>query len=301
MRLRRPLAAGAAIAAIAPAVVVGRASAAPAAPAPAPAAPAPAPAVTAPAPAPGPAASASAAAPAPAPVTPASALAAGQPFCGDVRAVVFPVATSIEGGPASYRAGSGPGEFAVKLTNTTAKPCLNIHPVVVLAGRDHVLTPTRIRMEFFDAGSGIWRSVAFERTEQGEAVGVFGGTGNAKATKSPRPAGEFGGFVLPGRASLTVPVRLAFPVQDTLADSVVANAAVVQRRGADGDWVGESADYRFSLLASEEQLYEAPVESDELAKTGARYDIGVLAAISALVAAGLVLLAGAHRLRSGRH
>ncbi|MGW2559101.1 hypothetical protein ACWCXB_07605 [Streptomyces sp. NPDC001514] len=216
-----------------------------------------------------------------------------QPVCGDVRATAFPVVAGIQGGPAAYRAGSGAGEFSVELVNTTAEPCRNIHPVVVLLGRDHVLTPARIRMEFYDQGRGIWRPVTFEQTDQGEAVGAFGG-GNTRES-------EFGGFTLPGRATLTIPVRLAFPAADTLADSVVANAAVVQRRGADGDWVGQSGDYTFSLLASEQQLYEEALpDPDELAPTGTQYDIGLAAAVSALVAAGLLLLVGARRLRSGR-
>ncbi|MFD7444641.1 hypothetical protein [Streptomyces sp. NPDC059909] len=215
-----------------------------------------------------------------------------QPVCGDVQAPVFPITARIQGGPAAYRAGSGPGEFSVVLVNTTAETCRNIYPVVVLLGRDHLLTPARIRMEFYDEGSRTWRPVTFEQTDQGEAVGAFGGA----ATR----ARGFGGFTVPGRATVTIPVRLAFPATDTLADTVVANAAVVQRRGADGDWVGQSDDYTFSLLASEEQLYEVPLDAEELAPTGTHYDIGLAAAVSALLAAGLLLLAGARRLRSGR-
>ncbi|MGW1886527.1 hypothetical protein [Streptomyces sp. NPDC001970] len=216
------------------------------------------------------------------------------PVCGDVRATDFPIATRIQGGPAAYRAGSGAAEFSVELVNTTAEPCRNIHPVVVLIGRDHVLTPTRIRMEFYDAVSRTWRPVAFERTDRGEAVGAFGGAHSRD--------GGFAGFTVPGRASVTIPVRLGFPAADTLADSVVANAAVVQRRGADGDWVGQSGDYAFSLLASEEQerLYESVPDTEELAPTGTQYGIGVAVAFGALFAAGLLLLAGARGLGSGR-
>ncbi|WP_351237268.1 hypothetical protein [Streptomyces sp. NPDC002133] len=216
------------------------------------------------------------------------------PVCGEVRVTGFPIATRIQGGPAAYRAGSGAGEFSVQLVNTTAEPCRNVHPVVVLVGRDHVLTPTRIRMEFYDAGGRTWRPVTFEQTDRGETVGAFGGARSRD--------GGFAGFTVPGRAGVTIPVRLGFPAADTLADSVVANAAVVQRRGADGDWVGQSGDYTFSLLASDEQerMYESAPDAEELAPTGTQYGIGLAVAFGALLAAGLLLLAGARRLRSGR-
>ncbi|WP_262005283.1 hypothetical protein [Streptomyces sp. FIT100] len=217
--------------------------------------------------------------------------AAQQPVCGDVRVSGFPIATRITGGPAAFRAGAGPGEFTVELTNTTARPCRSVHPVVVLTGRDHAVTPARVRMEFFDAGGGTWRQVVVEQTDHGEAVGAFG--------SESRAGGD--GFVVPGHATLAIPVRLAFPALDTLADSVVANAAVVQRRGLDGEWVGQSGDYRFRLLASEEQPYASRPPGEELAPTGTQPDIGLVAAVTALVAAGLLLLAGARRLRTGRH
>src|SRR5690606_18098223 len=51
------------------------------------------------------------------------------------------------------------------------------------------------------------------------------------------------GFTVgPGR-TLTVKVRLQF-TSAAVATEVVANAAVVQRRRDDGDWVGQSNDYR---------------------------------------------------------
>ncbi|MGW7362352.1 hypothetical protein ACWGI8_02750 [Streptomyces sp. NPDC054841] len=286
MRLRTALAAGAATAAIAPAVLAGPASANDAEPMP-----------------PEPAAPRSAGAlpePGGAPVD-------QQPACGDVLAPAFPVATRILAGPAEYRAGSAAGEFSIELTNTTAGACKNIHPVVVLAGRDQALTPDRIRMEYFDQSPGIWRPVTFEWTDQGEAVGALGAE-----------PGGFAGFALPARGTVTVRVRLAFPA-GAVADSVVANAAVVQRRGADGDWVGESNDYRFSLLAAEPTgsgdaaerqpgkepgtYGTATPRAHELAATGTayRYAIGLASAVGALLVGAVALRAGARRLRSGRH
>ncbi|MEJ8657505.1 hypothetical protein [Streptomyces sp. MS1.AVA.4] len=249
------------------------------------------------------------------------------PSCGDVGAAEFPVAARIVEGPAQYRAGAGAHEFSVELTNTTAEPCLNIHPVLVLTGQGRALTPDRIRMEFLDTGVQIWRPVTIEKTEQGEAVGAFGAG-----------AGGFAGLSLPARGIFTVRVRLGFPDRATAPDAVVANAAVVQRRGADGDWVGESNDYRFSILAAEptgpatepdsppdgnsetqstgasanpsgnasgdvsgtEDTGTTWQNGHELAATGAgpRYAIGLAAAGGALLAGSLVLLFGRRRLRS---
>jgi hypothetical protein len=58
--------------------------------------------------------------------------------------------------------------------------------------------------------------------------------------------------VAPG-ATLSVKVRLAV-TSDAVANDVVAHAAVVQRQGDDGDdgdWVGQSNDYRFRILEGE--------------------------------------------------
>ncbi|SDN38284.1 hypothetical protein [Streptomyces wuyuanensis] len=163
-----------------------------------------------------------------------------QPSCGDLNAVEFPIATRIVRGPEEYRAGGDAHEFSVELSNTTAQPCLNIHPVVVLAGQSRAIPPDRVRLEFFDGAARIWRPVTIEKTDQGEAVGAFGAG-----------SGGFAGLSLPAGGAFSVRVRLAFPDRTTAPDAVVANAAVVQRRGADGDWVGESNDYRFDILGPE--------------------------------------------------
>ncbi|MFE5299806.1 hypothetical protein [Streptomyces sp. NPDC056632] len=64
------------------------------------------------------------------------------------------------------------------------------------------------------------------------------------------PVPDFPGFAVPAGGTLTVPVRLAFRA-DATPDEVVVNAAVVQRRGDDGDWIGESGDYRLTIVPAD--------------------------------------------------
>ncbi|KQX52769.1 MULTISPECIES: hypothetical protein [unclassified Streptomyces] len=173
-------------------------------------------------------------APTPAPAVPAPAIPAPDPpapTCGTPATSGFPLDTKIHGGPVDYPAGGAPQEWRLDLTNTTDASCSGIHPVLVLTDRDRVLKPEQIRFEFYDEGSARWHPVAFEATEEAENVGAFAG---------------FGGFAVPAGRTLTVPVRLAFRAE-TAPDEVVVNAAIVQRRGADGDWVGESGDYRLTV------------------------------------------------------
>ncbi|WP_258564392.1 hypothetical protein [Streptomyces himalayensis] len=204
-------------------------SAAPATAAPATAAPAlGAPAAAAPAlGAPAAAARAMAAPPMAAPAGSSSAL---QPTCATANSGDFPIGTRVHGGPATYQAGGGRQEWLIDLTNTTGEACGNIHPVVVLVDERRSLQPQQVRLEFED--STRLRPVTFERTDQDENVGVFGE--------------DFGGFTVAPGATVTVRVRLSF-TEDAQPGSVVANAAVVQRRDDDGDWVGESNDYPFTI------------------------------------------------------
>ncbi|MFF5784052.1 hypothetical protein ACFY8P_03665 [Streptomyces sp. NPDC012693] len=237
------------------------------------------------------------------------------PVCGADSGGGFPLDTELHGGPADYVAGGPPQEWRLDLTNTTAAPCSGVHPVLVLTDRERALRPEQIRFEFYDAGAERWRPVAFEATEEAENVGAFTG---------------FGGFAVPPGKSLTVPVRLAFDA-GTAPDEVVVNAAVVQRRGTDGDWVGESGDYRLTVgpAAPDEPAAEptAPGTPDpsrppgtatrppaptadptapgvrppdlELAQTG-REEAEAYARAVAPLAAGLVLL-GAVLVRFRRH
>ncbi|MFE1908344.1 hypothetical protein ACFW96_32455 [Streptomyces gardneri] len=153
------------------------------------------------------------------------------PSCGDAPDGGFPLATRIHGGPDEYPAGGPLQAWKLDLTNDTEASCTGVHPVLVLTDRDRVLRPAQIRFEFYDEGSARWRPVVFESTEEAENVGVFT---------------DFGGFSVPAGRTVTVPVRLAFR-KDTAPDEVVVSAAVVQRRGADGDWIGASDEYRLTV------------------------------------------------------
>lgn len=146
----------------------------------------------------------------------------------DTRA--FPVKTRIHGGPNTFEAGGGFGTWYIDLTNTTAHTCGAIHPVVVLVDGKRALRPKQARMEFFEGEKP--HPVTFEKSDEDENVGAFDD--------------GFPGFTVgPGR-TVTVKVRLSV-TSDAVPNDVVANAAVVQRRGDDGNWVGESNDYRFRI------------------------------------------------------
>ncbi|MGX1369773.1 hypothetical protein RKD19_005132 [Streptomyces canus] len=158
---------------------------------------------------------------------PAPAVAAApHPCTPDGRS--FPLTTRIHGGPDTYEPGAGFGTWYLDLVNTTRHTCEGIHPVVVLVDERHALKPSQPRLEFYDGPRS--HAVRFEATDQDELVGVFGGAGLT---------------VGPGR-TLTVKVRLAV-AEDAVPNEVTANAAVVQRHGDDGDWVGQSNDYRFGI------------------------------------------------------
>ncbi|MFI9003645.1 hypothetical protein [Streptomyces sp. NPDC053541] len=184
----------------------------------------------------------------------ATAGAPAAPACGAAGDKDFPLTTRIHGGPEEYPAGGEPRTWSLDLTNTTAEPCRDVHPVLVLADRDKVLQPGQIRAEFYDAGARLWRPVAFERTERAESVGVFEGPELQAAPKRPTPVvpavPAFDGFAVPAGRTLTVPVRLAFGA-DAAPDEVTVSAAVVQRRGEDGDWVGESGAYRLTIAPAD--------------------------------------------------
>ncbi|MFJ3585265.1 LPXTG cell wall anchor domain-containing protein [Streptomyces sp. NPDC090127] len=186
------------------------------------------------------------------------------PTCGEATEPDFPIATRIHGGPRTYVPGDRFRTFEVDLTNTTAESCQGIHPVLALVDRDRVLQPGQIRMDFYDAGARRWRPVTFEATEEDESVGVFSdASGLSEASGLPDASGlsglselpglpgevvdrEFAGFVVPAGRTVTVPVRLAFR-EGAAPNEVVANAAIVQRHGDDGDWVGESGAYRLAI------------------------------------------------------
>jgi hypothetical protein len=165
--------------------------------------------------------------------------------CGDADSRDFPLKARIRGGPDTYDAGGGSGAWSVDLTNTTDRTCTDIHPVVVLVDERRVLRAAQPRLELYDGGRP--HPVRFETTDEHELVGPFDG---------------FPGFtVAPGR-TVTVRVRLALS-SDAAPNEVVARAAVVRRRGEDGDWVGQSNDYRFRVQAPDPApTSPAPVPPD---------------------------------------
>ncbi|MFI9819301.1 hypothetical protein ACIHFC_02315 [Streptomyces sp. NPDC052013] len=186
-------------------------------------------------------------------VVPAPARAASLaplPSCATAADRGFPLTTRIHGGPRTYTAGGGHGTWQLDLTNTTDRACAGIHPVVVLVDEARALQPSQAVLEFYDGG-GRPHPVRFVRTEEDELVGAL----------ADDRAGFRGFTVRPGR-TLRVKVRLAV-TSDAVANEVTANAAVVQRRAGDGEWVGQSNDYRFRVAAQEPGARQSPGESGE--------------------------------------
>ncbi|MEU1187840.1 hypothetical protein [Streptomyces sp. NPDC005859] len=191
---------------------------------------------------------------------PAPAHAEAGPGCAGPDGADFPLTTRLHGGPASYRAGGGYGTWYLDLTNTTRRTCDGIHPVVVLVDAGRTLKPSQAHLEFYADGRP--HPVRFEPTDEDELVGAFTdgptkgpATGPTKGPATGTATGQadgtdrFPGFTVgPGR-TLTVKLRLAL-TSDTAPNAVTANAAVVQRHGDDGDWVGQSNDYRFAVEAA---------------------------------------------------
>ncbi|MYY10765.1 hypothetical protein GT204_18080 [Streptomyces sp. SID4919] len=150
------------------------------------------------------------------------------PVPGTPRAGTFPLTTRIEGAPDVYRPGAPPESWTLGLVNTTGTGYRGVHPVVVLVDEDRTLRPEQVRLEFHD-GSG-WRAARTTRTGRDETVGVFDGDG----------------FTVPAHRTVPVRVRLAL-TRDAAPGEVTATAALVQRRGDDGEWVGESDPYTFGV------------------------------------------------------
>ncbi|MBH1932874.1 hypothetical protein I5Q34_00950 [Streptomyces sp. AV19] len=166
---------------------------------------------------------------------PVSASAGDRQECGDPGSPDFPIVSRLSGGPAVYERGADAPAWELDLRNDTGTGCRAVHPVVVLSDRSRALRPQDVRMEFYDREGARWRPVRFERTEEAENVGVLEG-------RSP----DFRGFDVPAHRTVAVPLRLGF-ADGAPEGPVTANVTAVQRRGADGAWVGESEDYTFTV------------------------------------------------------
>ncbi|MFI5762648.1 hypothetical protein ACIA8F_17090 [Streptomyces sp. NPDC051563] len=217
--------------------------------------------------------------------------------CGDGKSAQFPIGARIRGGPAVFRTGGQAQTWYLDLTNTTTTRCTAIHPVVVFTDPAHALRPAHFRMEFDATGAaapGHALPVSLERTDRDEIVAVFDG-GDA-----------FSGFTVGPGGSVTVPVRLAFAA-DAPRGEVVADAALVQRKGDDGDWIGEAGGYRFEVQgpdatdatdAADAADAAGAGEAGALAETGRAPGAWAYgAAAAAALAGGGGLLFGARRLR----
>ncbi|MFF3322103.1 hypothetical protein [Streptomyces sp. NPDC002889] len=208
-----------------------------------------------------------------------------QPTCGKAADPAFPIDTRIHGGPGVQHPGTGVQAWSVDLKNTTPEMCRHIHPVIILTGSSPGLTPDRITMEFYDEAEARWRPVVLEGTSRDELVGAFDE--------------GFRGFVVPARRTVTVKVRLAL-APGTAPNKVTVNAAVVQRRGNDGDWVGASGDYRFAVVEAKKDSLASTL--DQLATTGmgTRVMMGAAAGAILLCGAGALVLMARRRVGSGR-
>ncbi|QEU94151.1 hypothetical protein [Streptomyces kanamyceticus] len=213
------------------------------------------------------------------------------PGCAPADSADFPVDTRIHAGPAAYRAGGGHRSWTIDLTNTTGDTCDDVHPVLVLVDGKRTLRARQIRLEFHDGTR--WRPVAFEKTDRDEKIGVFGE--GSDGTDANGGSGDFEGFTVgPGR-TVTVKARLAFTA-DARPDHVVASAALVQRRGDDGDWVGESNDYPFDIVTGGSS--RLPSATNQLAETGPDALLGLGATAGALLFVGGALVVGSRRIRA---
>ncbi|MFD3520585.1 hypothetical protein [Streptomyces sp. NPDC058653] len=172
-----------------------------------------------------------------------------QPSCGKASDPDFPIGARIHGGPDEYRPGGPPRIWSIDLTNGTDEACHNIHPVIVLSDRQRSLTKKQVRLQLAD-DKGRWRTMSLEKSDEDEMIAVL--------------EGGFSGFAVPGQETVTVRARLAFTAAAG-SNRIVANAATVQRRGGDGDWVGESNDYRFSVGGA---AGDAVTDSERDTRTG---------------------------------
>ncbi|MFJ2741654.1 hypothetical protein ACIO3O_18545 [Streptomyces sp. NPDC087440] len=206
------------------------------------------------------------------------------PTCGDPDSADFPLTTRIRQAPATYRPGGDGAEWALDLANTTDIGCPGVHPVLVLVDEARALRPGHVRAEFHAGGA--WHRIPFVHTDRDELIGVFGE--------------DLPGFDVGAGQTRTVRVRLGF-AEGVAPGDVVANTAIVQRRGDDGDWVGQSDDYRFRITNSPEgeSSYTAGAGSPhQLAQSGPSPLLGLEGTAVAFLLGGGALVVGSRRLRT---
>jgi LPXTG-motif cell wall-anchored protein len=170
----------------------------------------------------------------------------------------------------------------------------------VLVDDKRALEPSQPRLEFFEGTRA--HPVRFEKTGEDELVGAF-----------TDEEDRFAGFTVgPGR-TVTVKMRLML-TSDAVPNHVTANAAVVQRHDDDGDWVGQSNDYRFGIDDGEagtgdDTGTETRPDSDasvppredrfpfaeQLARTGTGAQVAAAAAVLLLAGGGALLVARRRR------
>ncbi|WP_416974948.1 hypothetical protein [Streptomyces sp. 4F14] len=226
--------------------------------------------------------------------------AAELPACAAPDAREFPLTARLRGGPESYASGGGYGVWYLDLVNGTGRDCAGVHPVVVLVDGRRELTADQVRLEYYDGPRP--RTVRFEETDADELVGPFG-EGDTDAGEQGEPGtgdAGFAGFSVPAHRTLTVKLRLSL-TSDAVANDVTAHAAVVQRQGGDGEWVGRSNAYRFTVEGpAHASATSGPGETEgrgeearELAGTGsgaAGTGMAAVAGCLVVVGAGLVVV-----------
>ncbi|WP_407552852.1 hypothetical protein QOM21_23190 [Streptomyces sp. Pv4-95] len=166
--------------------------------------------------------------------------------CGRPDSTRFPIDSRVAGGQRAYPAGGGWQTWKLELRNTTDAACEDVHPVVVLVAAHRGLRSGQIHLEFRDPAGGGWRPVPFESTERDEQVGVFGKGADGGAGGSPAERAAGRGVTVPAKGTTALPVRMRF-APDTPQGDLTAKVTTMQRRGSDGEWVGQSDDYRFAV------------------------------------------------------
>ncbi|CAM5268443.1 hypothetical protein SVIOM74S_02270 [Streptomyces violarus] len=182
-----------------------------------------------------------------------------QPACGDPGAKEFPIQTRIQ--EARRRTSPVAMTWFLDLTNTTDTSCAGaLHPVLVLNDEDrksYCADPQiQPRSSPQPGRPGTEHRVTWETTDRHEQIGVFDGgdPGPGSGSGSGDSDDGFLGFTVPAGAPSVS--GSGWPSLHTGPGRVTAHAAVVQRRHQDkakgggredGDWVGESGEYRFVI------------------------------------------------------